>query len=91
VPDNLPCRWKPWTVTNPEDNQPFTEEAAWEFLAQRLEDLEQRIQDTILRQPPGEPGFEMECLLSERFVYIKFHSERGGRTILARSFHYSGE
>ena len=90
VPDDLPCRWKPGTVLNPEDNQPFTQEAAWEFVAQRLEDPAQGVEEIVLREPSGQPGFVMECPLPPRTVYIKFHSERG-RTILGRSFHYSGE
>jgi hypothetical protein len=90
VPDDLPCRWKPWTVVNPEDQQPFSDSAAWEFIAQRLEDLEQEIKEIVLEKPAGKPGFVMECAVASRVIYIKFHSEHG-RTILGRSFHYSGE
>jgi hypothetical protein len=90
VPD-LPCRWRPETVMNPENNQPFTEDGAWEFIAQRLEDLGQSLEEIVLQVPPGEPGFEIVCPLPTGIVYIKFHSDRGCRTILGRSFHYSGE
>jgi hypothetical protein len=90
VPDDLPCRWRPETVVNPEDQQPFTPATAWEFIAQRLEDLKQEIEEIVLDKPAGKTGFVIKCAVATRVIYIKFHSEQG-RTILGRSFHYSGE
>ncbi len=86
----LPCDWQPHTVPNPGDNnQPFTEAGAWEFIADLLEDEEQEVSTVTLEQPAGGTGYVLEYPLPDGGVlYIKVHFGQGS-TILGRSFHYS--
>jgi hypothetical protein len=89
VPRELPCRWYPSEVANPEDGQPFTEPGAWVFIAQLLEDIEGQCVEVIsLDNPVGKSGFVMKCDLPTGKMYIKVHYGHGP-SILGRSFHYS--
>jgi hypothetical protein len=81
-----PCDWRPQTVINPEDGQPFTEPAAWNFLADLLEG-DEPLECVELRQPPGKKGYVLIPNLGGRKVYIKF--QLGSGRIIGRSFHYS--
>lgn len=90
VPRELPCTWQPWSVINPEDNQPFTDAGAWEFTAQLLEDTEgQNVEViTLTERPAGTTAYVMKRDLPTGELYIKVHYGRGP-SILGRSFHYS--
>lgn len=82
-----PCEWRPMTVTNLEDGNPFTPDAAWEFVAQSLEDASQSIHWVELSKPPGKKALVMIVPYGGRQVYVKF--QLGAGTIQGRSFHYS--
>jgi hypothetical protein len=85
----LPCEWRPQTVTNPEDGQPFTDAGAWERIAQLLEDVAgQEVAVSVLDRPPGQTAFVMRCAVPGGTLYIKVHYGHGP-SILGRSFHYS--
>jgi hypothetical protein len=89
LPRELPCDWRPGTVTNPEDNQPFTEAGAWEFIAQLLEDIGgQEVTLLSLDRPAGQLAYVMKCPVPGGNLYIKVHYGHGP-CILGRSFHYS--
>jgi hypothetical protein len=88
VPRELPCSWRPSEVINPDDNQPFTDSGAWEFIAQLLENAEQSVDVITLERPAGQSAFVMTCDLPTGRVYIKVHYGHGP-SILGRSFHYS--
>jgi hypothetical protein len=81
-----PIDWRPGTVTNPTDGQPFTEAGAWELIASLLESGEP-LTSVDLQHPPGKKGFVMTPCIAGREVYIKF--QLGGGIIIGRSFHYS--
>ena len=83
-----PCDWCPRTVINPEDGQPFTDAAAWDFIA-RLLDEQEPLESVDLIHPPGKTGYVMVPWIAGREVYIKF--QLGAGKILGRSFHYSAE
>jgi hypothetical protein len=89
VPRELPCTWQPWTVSNPEGNQPFTDAGAWEFTARLLEDSEGQMVEVItLDHPRGQLAYVMRCAVPGGELYIKVHYGHGP-SILGRSFHYS--
>lgn len=69
---DLPCRWYPREITNPEDNQPFTDAGAWALIAQLLEDIEgQSVEVITLDNPAGKTGYVLKCDLPTAKVYIK--------------------
>lgn len=81
-----PCDWRPMTVMNPEDGQPFTSESAWMFIADLL-DAGHPMECVELQQPAGKPGYVLIVPEGERQIYIKF--DMGSGKINGRSFHYS--
>jgi hypothetical protein len=81
-----PSDWRPQSVINPDDGQPFTEVAAWGFLASRL-DAGESLECVELEHPPGKKGYVMTACLAGRSVYMKF--QLGAGKIIGRSFHYS--
>ena len=84
---DIPCEWRPMTVINLEDGSPFTQEAAWEFVAEKLEDPAQTAHWVELRRPPGKRAIEMVISYGDRKIYVKV--QLGSGTIHGRSFHYS--
>src|SRR5260370_18320230 len=75
VPRELPCDWRPMTVPNPGDNnQPFTEAGAWEFIAELLENAAQEVTTITLHTPPDRTAFVMQCSLPGfEALYFKVH------------------
>ncbi len=82
-----PCEWRPQTVTNPADGNPFTPDGAWEFIADQLENEKQIVRYVELRKPPGKKAIVMIVAQSDGDVYIKV--QLGSGAIKGRSFHYS--
>ena len=90
VPRELPCEWLPHTVPNPEDdNRPFTDAGAWEFIANLLDNEGQEVRTITLEQPAGVTAYVLGYSLpGGGTLYVKVHFGHGP-TILGRSFHYS--
>jgi hypothetical protein len=84
--NECPCDWRPRSVINPEDGQPFTESAAWNLIAKLLEQGES-LELVELANPPGKKAYSMVHNIGGRIVYIKF--QLGAGKIIGRSFHYS--
>jgi hypothetical protein len=84
----LPSDWRPGTVTNPEDGQPFTDVAAWQFVADLL-DRGEPLECVELTYPAGKKGYVMIPWIANRRVYVKF--QLGAGKIIGRSFHYSDQ
>ena len=82
-----PTDWNPGKVRDPEDNEPFTDAGAWEFVAQQLVAGEP-ITEIALEKPPGKRGYVMKLDVGGATrIYVKF--ELGSGKIFGRSFHYS--
>jgi hypothetical protein len=81
-----PSDWRPRTVINPEDGQPFTDAAAWQLIADLL-DRGEPLECIELKYPAGKKGYAMIPLVASRRVYVKF--QLGAGKIIGRSFHYS--
>lgn len=84
---DAPCDWRPETVTNPVDQNPFTRDGAWSFIADRLEDESQIVECIELQKPAGKKAYVMLIPQQDRDIYIKL--QLGSGRILCRSFHYS--
>lgn len=84
---DAPCEWRPMTVINLEDGNPFTPEAAWEFVAEKLEDQTQEAYWVELKKLPGKRAIAMRIASGDREIYVKV--QLGSGTIHGRSFHYS--
>jgi hypothetical protein len=84
----MPCDWRPTTVTNPATGICFTDITAWHYVAD-LAEAGHPIEEIVLDQPQGEKAFvitvKLEATAPE--LYIKVQLKRG--MIFGRSFHYS--
>ena len=85
-----PTDWRPRQVRNPAGvlDTHFTDAAAWELIASKLE--QGHPVDTIeLRHPPGRTGYVMKVAIEpgQPQLYVKLQLRSG--KIIGRSFHYS--
>lgn len=82
-----PRDWRPATVENPMDGNPFTEQGAWDFIADLLsQGIE--IEHTIIDEAKGgKNAYVIKTRLNNRQLYIKL--QLGSGVIWGRSFHYS--
>ena len=87
---SVPTDWRPQQVRNPsgELDEYFTDAAAWELIAAKLEQGHP-MEEVTLRKPPGRTGYVMKFRLAgdDRLVYVKL--QLGSGTVIGRSFHYS--
>ncbi len=85
-----PTDWRPGQVRNPQDLLVgyFTESAAWELIAERLE-AGQDLEVVSLNRPPGKKAYVMLIDLEEASPPLYVKLELGAGKIYGRSFHYS--
>ena len=85
----MPTDWAPQHVRNPASNssEPFTQDGAWEFVADLLE-VGHEVEVIELRVPPGKKGYVLiaEGIAPEK-IYIKL--QPGSGVVIGRSFHIS--
>ncbi len=85
-----PTDWRPGQVRNPFGtlDDYFTDAAAWELIASKLEEGHE-VETVQLREPPGRTGYVMKIELEagKPMLYVKL--ELGSGRIFGRSFHYS--
>lgn len=83
-----PTDWRPYTVRNPLSDDYFTNEGAWDFIADLL-DRGHPVEIITLEKPPGKTGYVIcvECEADQPPLYIKL--ELGRSVVYGRSFHYS--
>lgn len=85
-----PTDWRPKQVRNPEGmlDTHFTDAAAWDLIAYRLE-AGHDVETVELRKPKGKRGCVMKIALEteQPLLYVKL--QLGSGTIIGRSFHYS--
>lgn len=85
-----PTDWRPDSVRNPNSvvEPNFTDESAWELIADQLE-AGCEVKTIELRQPRGKIGYVMEIDFEQNqpIIYIKI--QLGSGVIFGRSFHYS--
>ncbi|MCY4314299.1 MAG: hypothetical protein OXD44_11535 [Gammaproteobacteria bacterium] len=87
-----PCDWRPSQVRNPNGllDEYFTNEAAWELIASKLEE-NHPVEVVELQKPKGKKGYVMVVNLEpgKPPLYVKL--QQGSGVIYGRSFHYSKE
>lgn len=84
----MPCRWFPTEVENPNTpGYPFSEPGAWRFIAE-LANTMHPIEEILLKKPPNTKAYVMIYTVSNSdSIYIKVQLR--GNKIYGRSFHYS--
>ncbi|GIW90630.1 MAG: hypothetical protein KatS3mg109_1062 [Pirellulaceae bacterium] len=84
-----PRDWRPGSVLDPKTGKPFTEAAAWEFIAEVLETTDVALEAVEMREPGsgGKTGYVLLVPTGERRLYIKL--QLGAGRVIGRSFHYS--
>lgn len=85
-----PTDWRPGQVRNPDGmvDTHFTDTAAWELIASKLEDGHP-VEIVELEKPPGATGYVMKIDIEpgQPLLYVKL--QLGSGKIIGRSFHYS--
>lgn len=85
--DGHPNRWYPNQVVDCETGQPFTEDSAWNFVADCIDD-HHALEIVKLIKPPGSMAYELKVQMKDgNDLYIKIYLAR--KTVIGRSFHYS--
>ena len=83
-----PNDWRPYEVSNPEDDQPFTNESAWEFVIHLLE-ANAEFRSIPQKKPPNTIAYVFRATLSDGWkVYVKVRFNKNRSSIFGRSFHY---
>ena len=89
-PPERPHRWQPQTVPCP-NGYGMSDLAAWEPIAERLEDPKQRLEIIVLRKPKGAKAYVMKTRLPNLPARIdakfEFVVPASGQKICGRSFH----
>ncbi len=85
-----PIDWRPGEVRDPTGTLAthFTDDAAWELIASKLE-CEHPVETLELRQPPGATGYVMKIDVEPSGVPVYVKLQLGAGKIIGRSFHYS--
>ena len=85
-----PTDWRPGQVRNPNGilDTHFTDAAAWEFIASRLEDGHP-VEIVELRKPAGATGYVMKIDIEPGRPQLYVKLQLGSGKIIGRSFHYS--
>ena len=89
---NMPNRWRPASVLDPQTGDHFTHLTAWEFVACCLENPSVVVRETIIhsiRQLKSKIAYEWVCLgpYPDQNIYIKIFPIVNGKNILGISFH----
>ena len=75
-------------MTDPRTGEVFTEDGAWEYVAQSIASgIEIEIID--LEYPPGKKAYVMKLPSHDLQVPIYVKLQFGGDCVIGRSFHYS--
>lgn len=83
----MASRWNPHLVIDHRTNEPFTDESAWMFTAELLENGH-LVNVIKLRNPPGRTAYVLKVeRTNAETIYIKV--QLGAGIVLGRSFHDS--
>ena len=85
-----PTDWRPQQVRNPNGllDTHFSDSAAWELIASKLEEGHP-LEEIKLDKPPGATGYVMLIDLEPRQPKLYVKLQLGSGQIIGRSFHYS--
>lgn len=87
-----PTDWRPGQVRNPKGilDSHFTDPAAWEFIASKLENGHP-VEIVELRKPLGAKGYVMKIDIEPDQPHLYVKLQLGSGKIIGRSFHYSDQ
>jgi hypothetical protein len=81
-----PCDWQANSLTDPRSNCPFTEDGAWEYVAEQIiGGIE--IEVIELEHPPGKRGYVMKLPSSNTSISFYVKLQLGSNCVFRRSFH----
>ena len=85
-----PTEWEPTRVRNPEGSVDgfFTDETAWTFIADRLEQGG-AVEPKVLDKPPGSKAYVMKIEIGSDVPMLYVKLQLGPGKVWGRSFHYS--
>ena len=85
-----PTDWRPEQVRNPDGvlDTHFTDAAAWEFIASKLEGGHP-VETVELRKPAGAKGYVMKIDIEPGSPHLYVKLQLGSGQVIGRSFHYS--
>ena len=86
-----PVDWRPGQVRNPDGilDTHFTDAAAWEFIASKLE-AGHPVEVVELKEPPKAKGYVMKIDIQPDLPQLYVKLQLGSGQIIGRSFHYTG-
>jgi hypothetical protein len=83
-----PCDWRATGMTDPRTREAFTEDGAWEYIAQLITDgIEIEVIDLDI--PAGKKGYVMNLPSHDPQIPIYVKLQLSGDCVIGRSFHYS--
>jgi hypothetical protein len=83
-----PRDWRAHQVTDPRSGAPFTEPAAWDYIAEVLEQGH-AYEVLILDRPPGAKAYVLKIPQRPDVPEIYVKVQLGAGIVIGRSFHYS--
>lgn len=86
-----PTVWEPTRVRNPDGSVDgfFTDQTAWTFVADRLEQgVAVQVKDNM-RKPPGSKGYVMKVEIGSDVPMLYIKLQLGPGKVWGRSFHYT--
>ena len=89
VARNYPCDWHPTTVENLTSGMPYTDQTAFEAVADALDNPGIEVNAVTLRIPEGKTGYEFLIPQGQGCAPVYVKLQLGAGCVLARSFHYS--
>jgi len=84
----MPSKWHPEQVLDPRSNQCFTENGAWEFVTELLENGH-GVEEIVLQDPAGKMGYVMKVAIGAGRPPLYVKLQLGSGVVIGRSFHYS--
>jgi hypothetical protein len=84
----MPCRWRPGQVNNPECGLPFTESGAWHFIADLLE-RGHHVETLPMERPPDTIGYVLKVKIETERPPLYIKIQLAATRVIGRSFHYS--
>lgn len=83
----MPTHWSPQQVRHPKTGEAFTDDSAWDFVAELLSSGH-KIEVIDLEKPPNKKGYVLKCEgYGDENIYIKL--QLGSGCVIGRSFHIS--
>lgn len=81
-----PCDWQATGLTDPRSKVPFTDDGAWEYIAEQII-AGVEIEVIELEHPPGKRGYVMKLPSANTQIAIYVKLQISSNCVFGRSFH----